>query len=95
MLDVLHYLFEEDATYDYNEQVEHKSRMRSIVYETLYKTDYAYKNAAQREMVDEFGESMSMSPDIDREVKPYIPPTQFNPDAPNPFGAALRERPLG
>lgn len=95
MLDILHYLFEEDATYDYNEQVEHKSRMCSVVYETLYNIDYAYKDVARREMVDEFGESMPMSPNIDREVKPYIPPTKFNPDAPNPFGAALRERPLG
>lgn len=101
MLDVLHYLFEEDATYDYTEQVEHKSSMRKVVYKTLYNTDYAYSATVRDSSPNSFnGDDSGVDTEVfnssmNREVKPYMPPTNFNPDSPNPFQGTLREAPLG
>jgi hypothetical protein len=89
MLDIVHFFFEEDSRYGSQEEVESVSAVRSQIYETLYGVPYAYK-------VKSGGKTRSTTtsdiPDVD-EVKPYIPPTEFDPGSSNPFGAVL-EAPL-
>lgn len=88
MLDVIHFLFEEDSRYISQEEVESVSAMRTQIYETLYGVSYNYK-------VKKSARSNSTSTGISgiEETKPYIPPTEFDPQASNPFGSAL-EAPL-
>lgn len=43
MLDVLHYLFEEDLHVSTAEEVEAKSETRRIIYDDLYGTGYKYR----------------------------------------------------
>lgn len=43
MVDVLHFLFEEDNTYTSEEQMQSKLKMRERVYRDLYDIDYKYK----------------------------------------------------
>lgn len=88
MLDVVHFFFEEDSRYLSQEEVESVSATRTQVYETLYGVTYNYK-------VKSRGKTTSTSTgisDLD-EVKPYIPPTEFDPGSSNPFGSVL-EAPL-
>lgn len=96
MLDVLHYLFDEDlVTVSDSEHAKYKNSVRQIIYKNMYDRDYKYGG-------DEISSSQNFSDDdyipqggAKGEVKPYFPPTKFNPDAPNPFQGALREAPLG
>lgn len=83
MIDVFHYFFEEDALAVSEIHAETRSQIREGVYEKLYNTTYAYS---------------SRRPDAPRQeswgvdsgdVKPYVPPTEFDPDAFNPFGSVL------
>lgn len=98
MLDVLHYLFEEDAVAYSAEHYESRGKVRDIVYETIYNSKFKYSSStptASDYGFDDLDAPVNFTPNTNREVKPYFPPTPFNPDAPNPFGAALREKPLG
>lgn len=88
MLDVIHFFFEEDSRYLSQEEVESVSATRTQLYETLYGTTYNYKVKARSNT----GSVSTGIPDID-EVKPYIPPTEFDPGSSNPFGNLL-EAPL-
>jgi hypothetical protein len=66
MLDIIHYVFEEDMTPQFVEKpAQAKSRVRSSLYETLY--DRPYKSAISDG--DDNSEYSST------ETKPYIPPT--------------------
>jgi hypothetical protein len=103
MLDTLHYLFEEDTTYTSSEQYESRENVRKLVYRTFY--DKTYKYASDSSQSSDFSPNdygfdtldapVNATPAVTKEVKPYFPPTQFNPEAANPFGNALREAPLG
>jgi len=99
MMDVIHYLFEEDAAAFSAEHFESKNKVRSIVYQNMYGKTYKYANNSDSNSgdygFDDLDEPVNFSPDIQTETKPYFPPTDFNPDAANPFGGALREAPLG
>ena len=98
MLDVLHYLFEDDLSVYSAEQFESKNKIRKSVYPTLLGKPYIYastENSRNDYGLEDLDDPMERGQKINREVKPYIPPTNFNPDAPNPFGSALREAPLG
>jgi hypothetical protein len=101
MLDVLHYLFEEDLSIYSAEHFEAKNKTRKVLYPTLLGKPYKYSSAENSnndyglEDLDDPLEPFDPNQKISREVKPYMPPTNFNPDAPNPFGSALREAPLG
>ena len=99
MLDVFHYLLDEDMSFVNGEHAQSKSIIRESLYKNLYDTKYKY---GYNERDSSFGydsedeDSLVMSGNAtSNEIKPYMPPTPFNPDAPNPFGSALREKPLG
>lgn len=79
-LDVLHYFFEEDNRFVSQDHALIVSRSRSKIYKNFYDREYAY---AIKE-----DEAEQNSPDG---TKPYIPPTDFDPEAPNPFGSVLDE----
>lgn len=83
MVDVIHYFFEEDALYVSEIHNETRSQIRIGVYEKLYGTTYAYSSAKSSPQGQE---SWGVDPN---DVKPYIPPTEFDPDSFNPFGSAL------
>lgn len=85
MLDVVHYLFEEDSRYRSQEEAESVSAVRTQVYEVLYGTTYRYKMGKSR------NNTTGVSSDAlsDSAVKPYIPPTEFDPDSLSPFGSVL------
>jgi hypothetical protein len=103
MLDTLHYLFEEDTTYTSSEQYESRDSVRKIVYRTFYNKVYNYSpNGPQSSDFnsndygfDTLDAPVNAIPNVTKEVKPYFPPTQFDPESANPFGNALREAPLG
>lgn len=101
MTDVLHYLMEEDMRYTSAEEAEAVSAYRTQLY-LLYGKTYRYtvsssnrggkaylpKNASTDHGFDD--DPMFNS----GETKPYIPPTNFNPDSVLPFGSDL-DAPLG
>jgi hypothetical protein len=98
MLDVIHYLFEDSAIAFSAEHFESRNNVRNIVYPSMYGTPYKYGDKSSNGGdygFDDLDEPVNFSPDIQTETKPYFPPTDFNPDAANPFGGALREAPLG
>lgn len=90
MLDVVHYFFEQDSRYSSAEEAESVSSMRTTLYRQLYKTTYRYPVKAT---ANNSSSASNEYNDLD-EVKPYIPPTEFNPDSYNPFGQVL-DAPIG
>ena len=95
MLDVLHYLLDEDLSYASSEEAKYKSAVRASLYKNLYEKSYKFKISDGTSSSRDFDNPDDFSSGVSREVKPYIPPTQFNPDSPNPFQGVLRETPLG
>lgn len=79
-LDVLHYFFEEDNRFVSQDHALIVSRSRSKIYRNFYDSEYKY---AIKE-----DEAEQNSPDG---TKPYVPPTDFDPEAANPFGSILDE----
>jgi hypothetical protein len=90
MVDVLHYLFEEDSRFGTAEEAEALSSLRTALYSTMYNITYRYpvKSSGSRSK-----SSNEFSPSTE-ELKPYIPPTEFDPDSHNPFGSVL-DAPIG
>jgi len=101
MLDVLHYLFEQDTIVNSQEEYESKNSVRRVIYQSVYNRDFAYlrdvdtNKSNVSDDYEPFDEFDNYTPTTSNSVKPYTPPTNFDPDAPNPFGSALREAPLG
>ena len=103
MLDIVHYLFDQHATVTSEAEFDTKNSVRDIIYETVYARKFAYsaKNSkdfssdAQAGNSEPFDEFDNYVPNKTNNVKPYVPPTNFNPDSDNPFGSVLREGPLG
>lgn len=100
MLDVIHVLFEEDYTTVVNaEQVEVKNRLRKVIYKEFYDKSYNYTAKNEYELdgsIDSPVDYSDVKPFDPKAAtrKPYIPPTQFNPEAPQPFGKNI-DAPLG
>jgi hypothetical protein len=97
MVDVIHYLFEEDMISESGEQAEAKSKMRSSIYKTMYNQTYKYGYESPKDKNQRiFDEALAEPDPILDTVKPfdpkqqptkaYFPPTSFDPDSPNPFG---------
>lgn len=97
MIDVIHYMFEDDfSNISTAEHLEAQSKMRSSLYKNLYKRQYKYennyiKNSSGIKSFDpeemEIEELEPLDPmKMSSQVKPYVPPTEFNPDYANPFG---------
>jgi hypothetical protein len=103
MLDVVHYLFEQDSIITSEAELETKSSVRDVIYETVYGRKFAYStkhskdfsNAENNYSSEPFDKDGNYVPNKTNNVKPYVPPTNFNPDSENPFGGILREAPLG
>jgi hypothetical protein len=103
MLDVVHYLFEQDATITSQEEFDTKNSIRDVIYETVYERKFAYSTKQSKDFSNSdgqyssepFDEQGNYVPNKTNHVKPYVPPTNFNPDSENPFGGVLREAPLG
>lgn len=99
MVDVIHYFFEEDHLhYASGEQAEAASKFRERLYADLYDTKYEYSISAPSGGQTSGGRRyVSKNEDFDaaipstvsNKVKPYIPPTMFDPDASDPFGGVL------
>jgi hypothetical protein len=90
MLDVLHFFFEEDSRFVSAEEAEAVSALRSSLYKDLYGVKYRYGASKTK------NNQMSANdyPDFLDETKPYIPPTEFDPDRADPFGGLL-DAPIG
>jgi hypothetical protein len=102
MLDVLHYFFEDDLNFSTAEQAEAREHTRVTLYRDLYDTEYKYavgksSSTPEYEYADDDEADAAMasgSVGARRERLPYVPPTDFNPDAARPFGRVL-DGPLG
>jgi hypothetical protein len=97
MLDVIHFLLEDDTDFSTSEQLKAQRSMRNVIYKTFYNRKYRYgADPNQGAFSDDYeydDDFNNFTPPTSNEVKPYIPPTNFNPDSDNPFG--LKEKPLG
>lgn len=104
MLDVIHYLFEEDLHYEVPESETRKTETRKRLYREYYNTKYLYgvdrsspnKNNMDFDSFDEEDENdQELDMDIkpfspkDNPTKPYTPPTPFNENSEKPFGIDL------
>lgn len=85
MVDVIHYFFDEDMRYASYESALMHSKLREQIYGSLYEKHYKYA------MKD--SSSLDVS-SVDEGIKPYVPPTEFNPESSNPFGSVL-DAPIG
>jgi len=117
MLDVIHYMLEDDLNLVSAEQAESRTKTRVLVYETLYDRSHKYGKISRQSnnstsafdiYTDEgfvnnpdggpipfdpsqgrSSESSTKTEPTRKKVKGYVPPTDFNPDAINPFGKIL------
>jgi hypothetical protein len=99
MLDVIHVLLEEDYSNAVSkEQVDARTRIRKVMYKEFYNRTLNYGE-------EDFSIEPPLEPSVDYSdvkpfdpkkatAKPYIPPTNFNPEAPMPFGKNI-DAPLG
>lgn len=102
MLDVLHYMFEEDvARLTTAEQSDAVSAMRTTLY-GLYNKPYRYgtkssgSSSSGRQYVSgdyDFKTDVPFDP-ASQAPKPFVPATDFNPESSMPFGSVL-DAPLG
>jgi hypothetical protein len=89
MVDIIHFFFEEDSfRYESGEQAEAVSKGRAELYK-MYGTTYTYGvsgkrgNTTRKYVGKDSGFDFEDNPfdDVPKPVKPYIPPTQFDPDS--------------
>lgn len=93
MLDVVHYLFEEDLRVGTSEEAEAISKIRETMYPLLYGRPYKSLFTGSKSKYNMSTASSGPIPTVSTppgsERKPYIPPTQFDPDSSVPFGEKL------
>lgn len=100
MLDVLHFLFEEDNHYVSEESQTSRSGLRVTMYRDLYGTEYKYAVSTKKTQTSNSsdlydGADLGYMSDSDaskpfkpkgfEEVKPYVPASDFDPYAERPF----------
>lgn len=102
MLDVIHVIFEEDYTNaSSGEQVDAKNKIRKIIYKEFYDKEYMYSSSSKTDYSDlepeesayDYSDVVPFDP-AKAATKPYVPPTDFDPDSARPFGNVL-DAPLG
>jgi hypothetical protein len=91
MLDVLHFIFEEDSRFVSAEEAESVTALRSSLYRNFYGTSYAYGSPKKNVNVTANNDGFFSDPSV---TKPYIPPTEFDPDSFNPYQSLL-DAPIG
>lgn len=98
MLDVIHYIFEEDSAFVSQEQLQTRDGVRVKMYRELYDRSYKYSRVPKKDGdiadFDEDFEDMTPVDPLKPPTKGYVPPTDFDPDSPNPFGGVL-DAPIG
>jgi hypothetical protein len=98
MLDVIHYIYEEDINYASQEQAQMVENRRVAIWNTLYNAPYKYsvfKKSNEYEFdEDEVQDFTPFDPTKKGNVKPYFPPTEFDADDSDPFGDVL-DAPIG
>jgi hypothetical protein len=105
MLDVIHYLFEEDLTHASSaEQIEAKDRVRSIIYRDFYERKYKYGSASndynmsnevfQDGLVGDEEDELKPFDPMKAPIKPYFAPTNPDEKSAKPFGMKI-DAPLG
>lgn len=106
LLDVIHYIFEEDATHSStSEQSDARDNMRVSLYRGLYGVTYQYANkatstAANFSMLDDPLDALqpesygNFDPSKSGPPKPYIPATNFSEDSVNPYAVNKLDAPL-
>jgi len=99
MLDVIHYLFEEDSTFTTSEHLETREGVRKKLYAELYEREYKYfrgkpSSSSASDFDDNSFEDLTPVDPIKPPTKGYVPPTDFDASRPNPFGGVL-DAPLG
>jgi len=101
MLDVIHVFLEEDYSNAVSaEQVDARNRIRKVMYKQFYERSLKWGVQENDFSIDEPLETPVDYSDVkpfDPKAatrKPYIPPTEFNPEAPQPFGRKI-DAPLG
>lgn len=101
MLDVVHVIFEEDYTnVSSAEQVDVKTKVRTILYREFYGKEYTYSSnktdysdLEPEEGLYDYSDVVPFDP-TKAAIKPFVPSTDFDPDAALPFGKTL-DAPLG
>lgn len=100
MTDVLHYYLEDDMRYSTAEEAEAVTSYRTQLY-LEYGTTYKYgvsskKQTGKSYMPKNASEDYGFDDPLlaSEETKPYVPPTDFNPNSAMPFGSLL-DAPLG
>jgi hypothetical protein len=78
MLDTIHYFLDEDTRYSSIEELKMHDSFRKNIFEKLYESTYRYG-------LPDDSDSYTASSGI----KPYIPPTEIDPEAADPFGNLL------
>jgi hypothetical protein len=78
MLDVVHYFLDEDMRYSTLEELKIHGTVRKTIFGDFYGTPYKYSMSEDSSDANDF-----------ESVKPYIPPTEVNPESHVPFGSVL------
>ena len=99
MLDVIHYLMEEDMFTASKEESDNKTAIRTVFYREFSGKEYAYKSSstASNQILPPLDEEFGIEPfdpnskdrPIKTKPKPYVPPTNLNSDSYLPFGNKL------
>jgi hypothetical protein len=104
MLDVIHFLFEEDLKVSSEEEAKAITQVRSVLYRDLYNQTYkygvrgtgqSYNYSNNTYPSDGFvGKEETIPDPMKPPTKPFVPATNFNADSPLPFGQIV-DPPLG
>jgi hypothetical protein len=109
MVDVIHYLFEEDTVFFSTEQAAYKDSLRGNLYRDMYEREYKYVNKSSSDGsygMDTLDAPLNATEEPveqdkirvfsprEKTAKPYSPPTQVKADDIKPFGSVL-DAPIG
>jgi len=96
MLDVIHYIYEEDMNYVSLDQAQMIENRRLAIWNTLYGAPYRYTTFKRGNEFDVDGveDFTPFDPTQRNTVKPYFPPTDFSGDDGDPFDGVL-DAPMG
>ena len=103
MLDVIHYFFEEDSTFISQEHLETREGVRKNIYTQMYERPYKYFRGKSNSSTNSYAggisgeesfEDLTPVDPLKPPTKGYVPPTDFDPSRPKPFGGVL-DAPIG
>jgi hypothetical protein len=102
MLDVLHFLFEDDFTYVSEENMTFQEVFRTNIYKEFYKTEYKYvrdkesssglgslEGPLNDDISDVPQEKINVFSPREKSAKQYVPPSEMTDDDARPFGSVL------